>query len=85
MYKVFRKKIDVIQAEFGNFDILAFSETWLSSNISNTGITLDNFHTPERKDRPNDNHGGVPLYVKNNVSYKRRLDIEILGTEHIRI
>jgi len=75
----------VIQAEFGNFDILAFSETWLSPNISNNNIKLDNFHTPERKDGPNDNHGGVLLNVKNNISYKRRHDIELLGTENIWI
>ena len=75
----------MIQAEFGNFDVLAFSETWLSPNISNNNIKLDNFHTPERKDIPNDNHGGVLLYLKNNISYKRRHDIELLGTENIWI
>ena len=55
------KQIDVIQAEFGNFDILAFSDTWLSPNTSNNNIKFDNFHPLESKDRPNDNHGLVYL------------------------
>ena len=39
---------------------------------------------PERKDR-DDNHGGVILYVKETLRYKRRADLEIRGIECIWI
>ena len=78
-------KLDILLTEFKDFDILAFSETWLGTSIPTEDLLLDSFHTPERKDRPNDNHGGVILYVKNKYYYKRRSDLEIQGVESIWI
>ena len=76
-------KLDTLLTEFKEFDILAFSETWLGQAVSSENLLLDSFHTPERKDRPNDNHGGVILYVKNKYFYRRRTDLEIQGVESI--
>ena len=78
-------KLDILLTEFKDFDILAFSETWLSPAVSSDDVLLDSFHVPERKDRLNDNHGGVILYVKNKYFYRRRTDLEIGGVESIWI
>ena len=46
---------------------------------------LTSFQTPERKDRANDGYGGVMVYVKDNITYSRRQDLELLGIENIWI
>ena len=78
-------KLDVLQAEFFEIDILSFTETWLNPDISTEDIMLQSYNTPERKDRPGDPHGGVMIYVKNGIFYKRRNDLEIRGIESIWI
>ena len=62
-----RNKIDLMEAEYGHFDVITVSETWLSDSISNDSIHMTNFHPPIRLDRPNDAHGGVAIYIKNNL------------------
>lgn len=78
-------KIDILSAELTDFDILAFSETWLHPNIHTNDILIPEFKPPERKDRQRDRHGGVMLYVKDTLFYKRRQDLEPLNTECIWI
>ena len=46
---------------------------------------LQSYNTPERKDRPGDPHGGVMIYVKDGIFYKRRMDLEIRGVESMWI
>ena len=70
-------KIDTLIAEFSFFDIISFSETWLHDSVSSDDLHFPSFHPPERKDRVNNRYGGVILYVKNNLSYTRRHDLEI--------
>jgi hypothetical protein len=38
-------------AEYDDFDISSFSESWLNSNHTDQSIKLLNFHTPFRSDR----------------------------------
>ena len=77
-------KLDILIAELSQFDILSFSETWLSDSHLSGDLLIPSFHSPERKDR--DNHGGgVIVYVKNTLHYKRRLDLEVRGLECIWI
>ncbi len=78
-------KLDVLYAELCDFDILAFTETWLNPSIAQSDILLNSYQSPERKDRHGDSHGGVMLYVKDTLHYKRRSDLEILGVECIWI
>ena len=78
-------KLDVLQAELFEIDILSFTETWLNPDISTEDIMLQSYNTPERKDRPGDPHGGVMIYVKDGIFYKRRMDLEIRGVESIWI
>ena len=72
-------KLDIIQAELFEIDILTFTETWLNPDISTEDIMLQSYSAPERKDRPGDPRGGVVIYVKNGIFYKRRNDLEIRG------
>ena len=78
-------KLDVLQAELFEIDILSFTETWLSPDIPTEDLMLQFYNTPDRKDRPGDPHGGVMIYVKNGIHYKRRHDLELRGIESIWI
>lgn len=77
------QKLDVLYAELRDFDLLAFSETWLNPSISQADLILTSFQPPERKDRTADSYGGVMVYVKESLHYKRRTDLEIIGIECI--
>ena len=78
-------KLEVIHTELFDFDILTFSETWLSDSTDTDDLLLELFNKPERKDRPGDSHGGVMLYVKERIHYKRRNDLELQNIESIWI
>ena len=60
-------KLDTLAAELYDFDILAFSETWLSETSSTHDLMIESFSKPERKDRVGDRHGGVIIYVKESL------------------
>ena len=67
------------QAHIGESEIFLvnrsrFSETWLNDSIASEDLLLQSYNKPERKDRPGDSHGGVVLYVKEGLHYKRRND-----------
>ena len=74
-------KLDILHAQLLDFDNLAFTETWLSPAVSTNDLMLQSYNIPERKDRTGDPHGGVIVYVKNGIFYKRREDLEIRGLE----
>ena len=75
-------KLDILQAELSEFDILAFTETWLTPQIDTDELELATYFKPERKHRET-GHGGVILYIKETLRYKRRADLEIRGIECI--
>ena len=52
-------KLDILAAELMDFDILAFSKTWLSRATQNDDLIIESFNQPKRKDRVGDSHGGV--------------------------
>ena len=56
------------------FDVVSFSETWLNDYCATNDLFFPSFH-PERKDRTHDRYWGVIVYIKNNLSYIRRLDL----------
>ena len=76
-------KLDLFTVELSEFDILAFSETWLHAGISTNDLLIPSYNYPERKDRDRDPHGGVVIYVKESLNYKRRQDLELPGIECI--
>ena len=62
-------KLDILHAELLEFDILAFTETWLSPTDNTDDLLLQSYNRPERKDRVDDSHGGVILYIKEGIHY----------------
>ena len=60
------------------YDIIALSETWLKDNqyliehVQIPGYTIDN------KNRYGKRGGGIGLYIKDHIKFKRRFDIEKL-------
>ena len=78
-----RNKMDIFEAEYNQMDIIAVSETWLSPSVSNNSIAMSNFHPPVRRDRPNDAHGGVAIYVRNSLVCKPRPDLHVVDLEAV--
>ena len=78
-------KLDLLSSELFDFDILSFSETWLTPSVSLNDLHIQYFNKPKRKDQAGDSHGGVLIYVKDNIHYRRRHDLEMLGLEKIWI
>ena len=78
-------KVDVLISEFSYFDLVSFSETWLDNSVSTQDLLFPNFHPPERKGRLSDRYGGVILYIKDNLTYIRRHDLELNRLECIWI
>ena len=66
---------DLLTADLADFDILAFSETWLRPEVLTDSILLPSFFKPERKDRVTDQYDGVAIYVKDSIIYTRRHDL----------
>ncbi len=56
------------------YDIFTLSETWLDSSVNDSEIHIPGY-VIERADR-NRHGGGVAVYIKNDIDYKRRSDIE---------
>ena len=56
--------IEQIYLEFNNFDIIALTETFLSEDISDESLQLNDYYSPFRLDR-NRHGGGICIYVKN--------------------
>ena len=78
-------KLDILFTELCDFDILAFSESWLNASVPDEDLSFQLDHKPERNDRVGDSHGGVIIYVKESLHYTRRRDIEPNGIECIWI
>ena len=78
-------KTDIIEPELTNFDIISLTETWLNDSISNDNLKLIEFQGPFRRDRIRDSRGGVIVYVKRGIQCKRRLDLELVNIECVRI
>jgi exonuclease III len=80
-------KIDLIELEMSNNDIILVSETRLSQDIHNEDIQLRGFQNPIRVDR-NRHGGGVAIFAKPNIYICEKpefhtSEIEILWLEVI--
>lgn len=65
-------KIDILQAEMQSYDVLVFTETWLSPQTTNDEILIPNFNPPFRNDRIGRLGGGVAIYVRTGLySFER--------------
>ena len=64
-------EMDLIQSELCNFDVICITESWLDDRTSDDDIKIENFKL-FRRDRPGDHHGGICVYVRNNVFFKKK-------------
>ena len=80
-----RRKLDLLDSEVTDHDVITISETWLSADIKNNEISINGYHPPVRKDRSDDPHGGVAIYVKNSLICKERHDLSIPQLEAVWI
>ena len=53
--------------------VIALTETWIDNSVTNSEISIDGY-TVLRKDR-NRHGGGVCLYIKNNIAFNQRDDL----------
>ena len=69
-----RNKVDELETEVSDYDIVVITETKLNLNTENKNIKLDEFQDPIRKDRIDNMGGGVAIYLKANIAVRRRLE-----------
>ena len=62
-----KNRIDLTEAEAGQFDAINVSETWLFRTDINNSIHLTNYHPPIRRDRLNDPIGGIAIYSPSRI------------------
>ena len=74
-------KLDLLSTELFDFDILSFSETWLTPSVSSNDLHIQYFNKPKRKDRVGDSHGCVLIYVEDTIQFDIYISTEPL---HLR-
>ncbi|MCG7869883.1 MAG: hypothetical protein JAY74_26365 [Candidatus Thiodiazotropha taylori] len=62
---------------------MIFTESWLNQSVSNDRISIEHFHEPVRYDRHERTGGGVIMYIRDTISFKRRRDLEIPRLEAV--
>ena len=73
-------KVDIIEPELSNFDLISLTETWLTNSILNQDLAFKDFQLPFRRDRIGDSYGGITVYVKNDIPSKRKNDLELISS-----
>ena len=76
-------KLDIIEPELSNFDLVSLTETWLNERVLTQDLAFNNYRLPFRRDRVGDSHGGIVVYVKENIPCKTRNDLEVNTIECI--
>ena len=64
-------KMDLKQSKLCNFDVICITESWLDGRTSDDDIQIENFKL-FRRDRTGDHHGGICVYVRNNVFFFKK-------------
>lgn len=75
-------KKDILESELRHFDVISLTETWLDQRTHDSDIELSGYIT-YRRDREGDSHGGICVFVNNNVFSKQRRDLEVPDIECI--
>ena len=75
--------LDLIKCESLAYDVLVSS--WLKPKIKNDELLIYNFLPPFRVDRCNRPGGGVIIYVRDTLTCKRRIDLELQNLEAVWI
>ncbi|MES9882168.1 MAG: endonuclease/exonuclease/phosphatase family protein [Sedimenticola sp.] len=78
-----KPKLDLLAIESQPYDVLIFTETWLSTDTSNDDLLIPNFNPPLRKDRQGRLGGGVAIYIREGLHATHRPDLSINGLESL--
>ena len=78
-----KPKIDILTVEAQLYDVLVFSETWLSSKYSDEDVQIPNFKKPFRCDRNDRLGGGVAIYVRDTLHAIPRNDLLVNGVKAV--
>ena len=78
-----KPKIDILTVEAQSYDVLVFTETWLSSKYSDEDVQIPNFKKPFRCDRNDRLGGGVAIYVRDTLHVIPRNDLQVNGVEAV--
>ena len=73
-------KTQILESELSNFDVICIAESLLHDAISDCDIKFEGY-TVFRRGRIGDSHGGVCVYVNNNLHMRRRNDLELQNLE----
>ena len=57
-----------------DYDVLAVSESWLNSTVTNAEVEIDGYKLT-RLDRPGKSGGGVCVYTRSSLKVKRLKDM----------
>ncbi|KAK6174541.1 hypothetical protein SNE40_017797 [Patella caerulea] len=76
-----QNKLDLLSTDFPDVDVITLSETWINDSIKTDILRLSNFHEPVLVNRSDGQGGGVGIYVRENLYYKRRKDLDVNGLE----
>lgn len=76
-----KSKLDILEVESQSYDVVIFTETWLSDKITNPEILISNFQSPFRCDSQNRIEGGIAIYVKKGLQVLQRPVLTINGLE----
>lgn len=79
-----RNKLDYIKDTFIDFDILSFTETHLSHDISDQYLKLDGHDNMFRKDISS-HSGGILTFCRSGLQPRRLQDLEIIMPESLCI
>ena len=74
----------LLKAVHHKIGIFGLSETHLHKDINSSEVNIDGYKF-ERSDRKNGTGGGVGCYVRDDISYHRRRDLEMEGVESLWI
>ncbi len=80
-----KPKLDILEIEAQPYDILIFTETWLTPAIHDTDLHITNFSPPFRCDRADRLGGGVAIYTREGLHATKRSDLSIRGLESVWI
>ena len=78
-----KPKLDILTVDTQSFDVLVFTETWLSSNVSDEDVDIPKIKKPFRFDRNDRIGGGVAIYVRDTLHAIPRNDLQINGVEAV--
>ena len=80
----FNNKLDIIESELKDFDVICLTETWLDCRTSDETLKIKGFNL-YRRDRGGDSHGGICVFVNQSIFSCRRLDLELPQIECVWI